>query len=392
MRRPFAHLPIPPFSDNPAVSEVIRQAAARRRVAIDSIDWTIKSSIRGDYVTDAGSIAVRHGRFTGGLSDGVEVVVIDTGVAETWVLPTRGMGLWQIVANDVRYGWDSPVPGPVHPDRVPVMDPSGLGWLEGFDELLVRCGLRSNGAPQFDDSGRLEYPLHGRIANLPANDLRIEIDSKNGHVDLSGTVIESRLFFQNLRLVSRLRMTANQPTVEITDDVTNDAASPSSIQLLYHINVGAPVLGDGATIDASIQSIRGKDDVSAAEIDQWHRCGPPQTGYTERVYLAEAQSDPSAESPRPIQSSSGGGKWAHVSITSPKTDTDPRGLRVWYDVETLPRLNVWKNTAAFDDGYVVGLEPATGHPMTRREEEAAGRVVPIEPGQTRSFHVTLQPF
>ena len=34
------------------------------------------------------------------------------------------------------------------------MDPGGLGWLEGFDELFVRCGLDSNGPPLFDAQGR----------------------------------------------------------------------------------------------------------------------------------------------------------------------------------------------------------------------------------------------
>ena len=46
-------------------------------------------------------------------------------------------------------------------------EPSGLGWLDGFDELLVRCGLESNGAPEFNPNGSLRYPLHGKIANMP---------------------------------------------------------------------------------------------------------------------------------------------------------------------------------------------------------------------------------
>ena len=49
-------------------------------------------------------------------------------------------------------GWKSPVHGPVHPNFVPLNEPSGLGWLDGFDELFVRCGLESNGAPDFDDT------------------------------------------------------------------------------------------------------------------------------------------------------------------------------------------------------------------------------------------------
>ena len=70
------------------------------------------------------------------------------------VLPTRGMGIWRVTAagrsGTADVGWKSPVRGPVHPAFVDLGEPSGLGWLDGFDEFFVRCGLESNGAPDFD--------------------------------------------------------------------------------------------------------------------------------------------------------------------------------------------------------------------------------------------------
>ena len=38
----------------------------------------------------------------------------------------------------------------MHPRWVPLSEPSGIGWLDGFDELVARCGLFSHGAPDFD--------------------------------------------------------------------------------------------------------------------------------------------------------------------------------------------------------------------------------------------------
>ena len=111
---------------------------------------------------------IKKRRLYGGLSDGVDVVHVDNGALSFDVLPTRGMGLWKVWAGDLSIGWNSPVRGPVHPNLVPLADPSGLGWLDGFDELLVRCGLESNGAPEFSEHGQLRYGLHGRIANKPA--------------------------------------------------------------------------------------------------------------------------------------------------------------------------------------------------------------------------------
>ena len=70
------------------------------------------------------------------------------------MLPDRGLGIWKIMAGGVELGWQSPVHGPVHPRFVPLAEPSGLGWLDGFDELVARCGLVSNGAPDFDAAGQ----------------------------------------------------------------------------------------------------------------------------------------------------------------------------------------------------------------------------------------------
>ena len=162
---------------------------------LQSIAWDDDSPLSISLTVPAGTIETRHGRFVGGRSDGVEVVRIDTGAVVVYVLPTRGMGIWRMESDSLEFGWRSPVDGPVNPSLVPVHDPNGLGWLEGFDELLVRCGLESNGAPEHDENGSLVYPLHGRIANLPADGLQIEYDEVSGRLELIGEVRESRLFF-----------------------------------------------------------------------------------------------------------------------------------------------------------------------------------------------------
>ena len=121
-------------------------------------------------------LSVEYELARGGLSDGVEVLTLVNGDAKIRVIPTRGMSVWEMTLGEQRLGWKSPVRGPVHPKFVDVGEPSGLGWLDGFDELLVRCGLESNGAPEFSENGALKYPLHGRIGNKPAHLVDVSID------------------------------------------------------------------------------------------------------------------------------------------------------------------------------------------------------------------------
>lgn len=324
--------------------------------------------------TSLGGISVRRGRFVGGVSEGVEVVELDSGVTKAVVLPTRGMGIWRLESAGMRLGWNSPVEGPVHPGFVPTWDPGGRGWLEGFDELLVRCGVESNGAPEFDGQNHLVYPLHGRIANLPAKRLQVEVDEAAGRVSLIGEVLESRLFFKKLRLRSRITLTAGQASVEIEDTVTNELARAADAQLLYHINIGPPILGEGAEVVGNFQEVTPKDELSASELKEWSKIGPPETGYSERVYFTKPTIDQEGQSAVMLRSAD-----------------QASGLGIAFDSRSLPHFIVWKNTAAEGDGYVVGLEPATNLPNTRSEEAAAGRVIQLAAHETARFALQLHP-
>src|SRR4051812_44007465 len=88
-----------------------------------------------------GRWAVRGVALNDGLRAGVDLLEIDNGVMRLSVIPTRGMGIHQAGINGdtelATIGWRSPVRGPVHPAYVDLGEPSGLGWLEGFDELFV---------------------------------------------------------------------------------------------------------------------------------------------------------------------------------------------------------------------------------------------------------------
>lgn len=340
----------------------------------ESIQWDDTSPLARSIETRLGHVSTRHGRFVGGAADQVEVIEVDTGAVRATILPTRGMSIWRIEAGGISFSWRSPVAGPVHPSLVPIFDPSGLGWLEGFDELVVRCGLESNGAPQHNNLNQLVYPLHGRIGNLPANSLSIEFNEASGRLEVIGEVLESRLFVKRFRLRSRLRFHAGSADVELLDDVTNDLSVPTTMQLLYHINLGAPLLGNGATLLAPIQSLAPKDELSASEIQTWNQFSGPQPGYSERVYFAKLQSDESNLTTAMLRSADGAS-----------------GFGVTFNTTGLPRFVLWKNTAADSDGYVAGLEPATNFPNKREFEERHGRVVEIAPGETESFRVKLQP-
>ena len=167
-----------------------------------------------------------------GLRAGVDVLTIDNGAIVLDVLTTRGMGIHRVVMKndeEVRtIGWRSPVRGPVHPAFVDLGEPSGLGWLDGFDEFFVRCGLESNGAPDFDaKSGRLTYPLHGRIANRPAHDVELTVDSDKQEISLRGVVEETRFHFLKLRMTTTIATKFGSSSFTVHDEIENFSSLPT---------------------------------------------------------------------------------------------------------------------------------------------------------------------
>jgi hypothetical protein len=316
---------------------------------------------------------VRRLPLSGGVREGMEVLEVHNGRLRFWLLPQRGMGLWKAWLDDVEIGWQAPVQGPVHPRFVSLSEAGGLGWLDGFDELLCRCGLESNGAPEFDERGILRYPLHGRIANLPARDVDIRIDAESGGIAVSGEVDEGRLHAQKLRLHSTVSSAANSTVMRVRDRVANCSAGAAQFQMLYHINIGAPLLDAGSRIHAPVRTLVPRTAHAAAGLAQWDVVAPPQPLFAEQVYFLDLLADEQGDT--------------QVLLHNAAAD---RGVSLHFKHAQLPCFTLWKNTAALEDGYVVGIEPGTNFPNPRSFEARHGRVVQLAAGQSREMAIDIE--
>lgn len=313
-----------------------------------------------------------------GLRAGVDLVEINNGALTFEAIPTRGLGIHRAWLKDDRevstIGWQSPVRGPVHPGFVDLGEPSGLGWLDGFDELFVRCGLESNGAPDFDDvTQRLKYPLHGRIANKPAHELSLTVDTDKQEISLRGVVEETRFHFLKLRMTSTITTKFGSRAFTVRDEVENFSASPTGIQMLYHVNFGLPLLDAGSRVVAPVQTIVPRNPRAASGIKTWDSFSAPEPGFEEQVYFFELLAGADGNTRTLLKN-------AHAT----------RGVSLVFNKQQLPYFSLWKNTTAAADGCVTGLEPGTNFPNPRTFEATKNRVVQLAGGQKQVFEVTLE--
>ena len=318
-------------------------------------------------------IRVKTKRLSGGRQDGVDIIEIDNGTLRFTVCPTRGMGVLHAAKGSLPLKWDAPARGPIHPKFVALSDPSGFGWLDGFNEWVVRCGLENNGAPDFNENGTLKYPLHGRIANTPAYKVELQIDDATGQITLEGVMEESRLFFKRLELKSVYTTMPFVHDFSLTDTVTNLSADPGDFQFLYHINTGTPLVSEGAKISVPFKVMAPRNADAAAELSHWNIADAETPGSNEVVYFFEPAGDATGNC---------------TTMLTSKSQTEAFALH--FNNKQLPYFCIWKSRLAAGDGYVIGMEPCVNFPNPRSYEKTQGRVVPLAPKESRSFDLRFE--
>ena len=311
----------------------------------------------------------------GGRQENVDVVDVDNGVLRFRIVPTRGMNIWDAHTKDgFRLGWNSPVKEIVHPGFVNLDTRGGLGWLEGFGEMLNRCGLASFGAPGIDvvpsNTGaptEVTLGLHGKISYLPASRCEVIIEpAPSRKIRIRGYIDETMMFGTQLRLVSEIWTEPGSATIHFEDEIINLADKDQEMQYLYHCNFGQPLLDEGTRFIAPVKKVFPRD-ARAAEggLAGWDVYGPPQAGYTEQVYLMSLYGDENNQTETMLQNKAG-----------------DRGVSLTFSTRELPHFTLWKNTTSLNDGYVTGIEPGTSYPMLRSIERKGGRVPVLKGGQS----------
>ena len=318
----------------------------------------------------------------GGFTEGVDIIEVNHGALSFTIVPTRGMGLWKGRYDGCDIGWRSPVSGPVNPMFVNTAESGGLGWLQGFDECIVRCGLNSNGAPGTDrvldnngNPSEVMLSLHGRIANTPANHVDVSIieSAETTELVISGTVDEGMLFAPCLRLETRISTVVGSNAVTIHDEVINRNAVERELELLYHCNFGEPFLEKGSLMLAPSRVVAPRDSRAQEGIGGYQTYLEPTSGYVEQVYWHQLGADRRGDTVAMLRNKAG-----------------DKGVAVRFNIKQLPCFAQWKNTGGGDDGYVTGLEPGTNFPNPKCFERQQGRVIRLAPGQRHSVDLTLE--
>jgi Domain of unknown function (DUF4432) len=181
-----------------------------------------------------------------GPARGVRALRVGTGSGLSFtILPDRGMDLGAAEHRGVPLAWLLHT-GVVAPT---FREPEGEGWLRSFNGgLLVTCGLQNVGPPGARDGEALGS--HGHISNTPALRVSHEArwDEEGCALEVRGEVREGRVFGANLVLRRTISARAGESRIRIEDIVENQGFEPQPLMLLYHMNLGWPLLDETARL------------------------------------------------------------------------------------------------------------------------------------------------
>ena len=333
-----------------------------------------KGLAKGNWSISSKDLGVKEHKFTikntvlkGGKQDGAELLTIASDNLTIKLSPTRGLGILSVDGDGIRLGWDSPVDEVVNPKYINLESRGGLGWLDGFNELMVRCGYEWTGhAVQADG---MIYTLHGRAQNTPVSKLIVNVLDKAPYtITVKGLIKENTFKKSNLETWVSLSYVPGSKDFIVHDVVTNKGDYTRDYQIIYHSNYGTPILEEGARFVAPVKEISPFNDYAKKGLKTWQTYLAPTKNFDEMVFNIYPYADDQGQT--------------QVMVTNQAGD---KGAGISFNTSQLPVFTLWKNTDTLKQGYVTGLEPGTSfaYPVTIEREQK--RVRQLEPGQSTEF-------
>ncbi len=304
--------------------------------------------------------SVEEHRLIGGKGDGMRLLEVNNGKGLMFTVSLDRAGdisrMYYKGTNLVFFGPCGYV-GPEYYDN------KGLGFLKSMTAgLLTTCGLTAVGSPCVDNGE--ELPLHGTISNTPAENVSYWIDDDKINIVL--TVRDARLFGHKLLLTRKYECSLDKNEVKICDTVENIDFEETPYLIMYHMNMGYPLLSENSIITLDSKSMHPRDAEAEKGIDCALIMEKPQVGYAEQCFYYDMNT-------------------GFAKIFNPDLGF---GLSINYDVNELPAFTQWKLMKSGE--YVLGLEPGNVNPDGRDIVRKEGKLRILKPGEKATQTLVLK--
>lgn len=309
---------------------------------------------------DAQIRGAEHYTLHGGKGEGMDFLYVRNGLGlEAWISLDRAGDIARLSYKGANMGFF----GPCGHVGSKYYDDKGIGFLKSMSGgFLVTCGLTNVGAPCTDNGE--ELPQHGTLSNLPARLLAAEETKEGLRVALE--INDSALFGKKLVMKREYIFSYTENKFTVTDTVTNNGDTESPYMILYHCNMGYPLLSETSKVVIPNYSFVPRDEEAAKYPDDALIMEKPQDNFAERCYFYDVKEN--------------GGK-SSVGIFNDGVG----GMVMKYNKSDLPCFTEWKMMGKHD--YVLGIEPGNCTPLGREKMREQGILRFLSPDESKSTAV-----
>lgn len=298
---------------------------------------------------------------SGGKGNGMRFLCVRNGLGlEAWISLDRAGDLSRVTFKGENMGYFSPV-GYVAPAYYNPAD-----FLASFTAgFFTTCGLTGVGSPCVDEGEHV--PLHGTVSNIPSTLSAVEETEQALTVKL--IVRDTAFGGRKLTLYRTYVFSYTDNTVQLTDTVKNEGSIASPYMILYHCNMGYPLLTEKTQVVIPNTAVKGRDDHAAQFIETALQMETPKAGYRERCYYYDVTEKNGV---------------ASVGIYNQEIQ---KGVVLSYDKSTLPYFTQWKMMGERE--YVLGLEPGNCTPDGRDVMRKNGTLQFLQPEQSQTTSLSF---
>lgn len=313
---------------------------------------------------------VRRSMITDTADRDIEVVQVTTGGGLVYdVMLSHGMDLGGASCYGIPLAWIAPG-GVVSASRY---EADGDGWLRTAGGGLMMTAGYDHIGPAEEVNGK-RWGLHGRAHHLPSYHVATvaQWQEDDYTIRVSGEIRQAALFAENLACYRTVTSWMGRNVIRLEDRLVNEGFRSEPCMVLYHWNLGWPLVSDKTAIHWPEGSVRARDPHSPMppSLD----FGPPQDHCAEDVYLRTT--------PRNAD-------WIQVSVRNPHVDWGDFGTPITvtlrYHAHELPHLIEWR--ARMSGVYALGIEPANADLEGFRAASESGRLRVLEPGEALEHHL-----
>jgi hypothetical protein len=249
---------------------------------------------------------------------------------------------------------------------------NGIGFLRSFFAgFLTTCGLRNVGSP-CEQNGEA-FSLHGRIANTPGE----EICASTEWVDnvpvltISGKMREARLFGENLVLGRIIICKYGENKITIQNTVENLGFKKAALMLLFHFNMGYPLLDEDSILITPTEKLIPRDSIAEKGKTTYSQSQKPTYNYQEQVFYHNLKSDAKGNTV--------------VALINNRLEL---GVAIHFNKNQLFNFTQWKQMG--EGEYVMGMEPCNCYVGGRVDPRNERILEHLEPGEIRNFDLTIE--